>query len=114
MDPNEDKVYNERILEARIIDWAYFDSIIKFCVQLKIEDENLDVSRFEIYNWPSTGDRKTDCRKVMKVFRPNTKILIINPYHRKPKIGQNLIRVEGPKYVKIGKREFYIHRKTVC
>uniref|UniRef100_A0AC35FC38 MYND-type domain-containing protein n=1 Tax=Panagrolaimus sp. PS1159 TaxID=55785 RepID=A0AC35FC38_9BILA len=101
MDPNEDKVYNERILEARIIDWAYFDYIIKFCVQLKIEDENLDVSRFEIYNWPSTGDRKADCRKVMKVFRPNTKILIINPYHRKPEIGQTFIRVEGLKYVKI-------------
>uniref|UniRef100_A0A914YNR7 MYND-type domain-containing protein n=1 Tax=Panagrolaimus superbus TaxID=310955 RepID=A0A914YNR7_9BILA len=96
MDPTKDKVYNGCVLEVRIIDWP----ILICSIQTKIEDEKGDVNRFAIYNWPLTGENNRDVLEAMKIFRPNVKISIINPYHRKSSDGQNTIRVEGPEYIK--------------
>uniref|UniRef100_A0AC34FW20 MYND-type domain-containing protein n=1 Tax=Panagrolaimus sp. ES5 TaxID=591445 RepID=A0AC34FW20_9BILA len=97
MDPTKDKVYNGCVLEVRIIDW----SILICSIQTKIEDEKGDVNRFAIYNWPLSGVRNHDVLEIMKIFRPNVKISIINPYHRRSRDGQNTIRVEGPQYIRL-------------
>uniref|UniRef100_A0A914YUI4 MYND-type domain-containing protein n=1 Tax=Panagrolaimus superbus TaxID=310955 RepID=A0A914YUI4_9BILA len=97
MDPTKDKVYNGCILKVRILDWAFK----MYSIQTVIEDENGDVYRFAIYNWPTNGNSKNGMAEALKTFRPNVKMSIINPYHRMAKDGQNTIRVEGPKFVKI-------------
>uniref|UniRef100_A0AC34G5P1 MYND-type domain-containing protein n=1 Tax=Panagrolaimus sp. ES5 TaxID=591445 RepID=A0AC34G5P1_9BILA len=97
MDSTNDKVYNGCILHVRIIDWAFKMSSI----QTKIEDENGDVHRFAIYNWPIIGNSNFDKINAFKTFRPNVKMSIVNPYHRIARDGQNTIRVEGPEFVKL-------------
>uniref|UniRef100_A0AC34F1H1 MYND-type domain-containing protein n=1 Tax=Panagrolaimus sp. ES5 TaxID=591445 RepID=A0AC34F1H1_9BILA len=70
-------------------------------IATNIEDENGDIHRFVIYRWPLPNQRDPACLEGLKVFRPNVKISIINPYHRKARDGHNTIRVEGPEYVKL-------------
>uniref|UniRef100_A0A914R8V8 MYND-type domain-containing protein n=1 Tax=Panagrolaimus davidi TaxID=227884 RepID=A0A914R8V8_9BILA len=98
MDPTKDKIYDGCILKVRIIDWPFLLTNI----QTKIEDENGDVNRITICNWPKSGNRKYDILEAMKVFRPNVKISIINPYYRISSDGEkNTILVESPEFIKL-------------
>uniref|UniRef100_A0A914R0R1 DZIP3-like HEPN domain-containing protein n=1 Tax=Panagrolaimus davidi TaxID=227884 RepID=A0A914R0R1_9BILA len=99
MNPIEDKPYDGYVLEVRIIDWAYVVSGIAGI----IEDENGDLQRLAIYNWPSKGNRMLDTAEALKSFRPNSVISIINPYMRMSRDMQSMIRVESPGYMLIGK-----------
>uniref|UniRef100_A0A914Y6E0 MYND-type domain-containing protein n=1 Tax=Panagrolaimus superbus TaxID=310955 RepID=A0A914Y6E0_9BILA len=96
MDPTKDKVYNGCILEVRILDWAYLSASIHTI----IEDENGDIRRFALFNWPLSGEQNADMIKIIKTFCPNVKMLIVNPYHCMIDRGQNIIRVEGPDFIK--------------
>uniref|UniRef100_A0AC35G173 Tetratricopeptide repeat protein n=1 Tax=Panagrolaimus sp. PS1159 TaxID=55785 RepID=A0AC35G173_9BILA len=96
IDPTKNKIYDGCVLEVRIIDWPFLFTNI----QTKIEDKNGDVNRITICNWPKSGDRKNDILEAMKVFRPNVKISIINPYYRISSNGENTILVESPKFIK--------------
>uniref|UniRef100_A0AC35FRV4 MYND-type domain-containing protein n=1 Tax=Panagrolaimus sp. PS1159 TaxID=55785 RepID=A0AC35FRV4_9BILA len=102
MDPTKDKVYNGCFIKVRIIEWP----LIANSIQTKIEDENGDVNRLAIYNWPETGIQKYGVLEAMKIFRPNIIVSIINPYHRISMDGQSTIRVEGPDFVKFTMKVF--------
>uniref|UniRef100_A0AC34FM28 MYND-type domain-containing protein n=1 Tax=Panagrolaimus sp. ES5 TaxID=591445 RepID=A0AC34FM28_9BILA len=97
MDPTKDQVYNGCLLEGRIIDWAF----LMASIATNIEDENGDIHRFVIFQWPLPKKRDPAILEAVKIFRPNVKISIINPYHRKARDGHNTIRVEGPEFVKL-------------
>uniref|UniRef100_A0A914P4H8 MYND-type domain-containing protein n=1 Tax=Panagrolaimus davidi TaxID=227884 RepID=A0A914P4H8_9BILA len=97
MDPTIDKVYDGYVLDAKIID---FGMLIKSSATI-IQDENGDIQRIAVYKWPSKGNRKKDIAEAIKVFRPNVKVSIISPYMRMSRDGKNIIRVEGPKYIKL-------------
>uniref|UniRef100_A0A914Y6F9 MYND-type domain-containing protein n=1 Tax=Panagrolaimus superbus TaxID=310955 RepID=A0A914Y6F9_9BILA len=70
-----------------------------------IEDENGDVYRFAVYNWPlkTEGNQKLAVSKAIKDFYPNSKVSIMNPYMRLARDGMNVIRVESPEFIYIDK-----------
>uniref|UniRef100_A0A914Y0I0 MYND-type domain-containing protein n=1 Tax=Panagrolaimus superbus TaxID=310955 RepID=A0A914Y0I0_9BILA len=98
MDPTVEKVYDGYVLEAKIIDFAF----MIFGIATLIEDENGDIQKFSIYNWPSKNDSQIlDFVNAVKTFRPNVRVKIINPYMRMAANMQNAIRVENPDFLKI-------------
>uniref|UniRef100_A0AC35FC43 Uncharacterized protein n=1 Tax=Panagrolaimus sp. PS1159 TaxID=55785 RepID=A0AC35FC43_9BILA len=100
MDSTKDKIYDRFILVAQIIDWSVVDS----CIQTVVEDENCDVHRLTIPNWSLSNGKKHDMLKFMKVFHPNVKFLIANPYYRITNDGEKVkkdIFVQHPRYVKV-------------
>uniref|UniRef100_A0AC34GN69 MYND-type domain-containing protein n=1 Tax=Panagrolaimus sp. ES5 TaxID=591445 RepID=A0AC34GN69_9BILA len=106
MDPTKDKIYDGFILEGKILDWA----IVMTGITNIFEDENGDVQRLAVYNWPlkksaikTAGINKFNVSKAIKDFYPNSKVSIINPYMRLIKNGSIVIQVESPAFIKIDK-----------
>uniref|UniRef100_A0A914PK10 Tetratricopeptide repeat protein n=1 Tax=Panagrolaimus davidi TaxID=227884 RepID=A0A914PK10_9BILA len=102
MNPTKEAIFNDCILEGKIIDWPIV-SVVNNVIHTLFEDKNGDINRLTIYNWPKTDNRKYDINKAMEVFRPNVFASIINPYHRILKDGQVTICVEGLEYIMFSK-----------
>ena len=64
MDPTKDHVYDGFVLSATIIEHAY---AFQPSIRLLIEDENLDIERMYIYDFPATDEQ----RLINKVVRSN-------------------------------------------
>uniref|UniRef100_A0AC34F9Z3 MYND-type domain-containing protein n=1 Tax=Panagrolaimus sp. ES5 TaxID=591445 RepID=A0AC34F9Z3_9BILA len=97
MNPCEDKPYNGYVLKAKIIDWA----LLAKSIVTVVEDENGDLQRLAINNWPSKGNKILDIIDTLKTFRPNTVISIINPHFRQSSDGKAAILVESPPHIQI-------------
>uniref|UniRef100_A0AC35GYP0 MYND-type domain-containing protein n=1 Tax=Panagrolaimus sp. PS1159 TaxID=55785 RepID=A0AC35GYP0_9BILA len=97
MDPTEDKIYNGFVFQATIIDWA--------CeiggISTVIEDENGNVQRLTVCNWPSKDTHFNEMIDAMKRFYPNSTVSIVNPYMRLAPDNLCFIRVENPAYILI-------------
>uniref|UniRef100_A0A914XUZ7 MYND-type domain-containing protein n=1 Tax=Panagrolaimus superbus TaxID=310955 RepID=A0A914XUZ7_9BILA len=97
INPTIDKVYDGYVLEVKIIDFSY----LMVAINTVIEDENGDIQRLAVYNWPLKGDRKAEIAEAIKTFRPNVMVSIINPYMRLSSDMKNIIRVENPVYIRL-------------
>ncbi|KAI1710027.1 sel1 repeat domain-containing protein [Ditylenchus destructor] len=98
MDTSKEAVYDGYVIELKVIDWP---SVIE-AVHMVVEDERGEVERLAIYNWPKSGK---DTKELLKTFRPNRTLSIINPFMRLPADHYShgsMIRVENPAYVVLG------------
>ncbi|KAI1699557.1 sel1 repeat domain-containing protein [Ditylenchus destructor] len=98
MDTSKENVYNGYVLEVKVIDWP----IVLEAVYMIVEDEKGEVERLAIYNWPDSGRIK---KELLRTFRPNRTLSIINPFMRLPLDHYSqgsIIRVKNPAYVMLG------------